>query len=95
MGEGTQLHWQAFQASHLKARVVEVASFVELVLEKLHLGFVGIQAVFVGEAHKQEYTKSIDLRQTKSEDAGTCKRAAFPCRLKATVPRGKFYGKPR
>src|SRR6266576_2384205 len=56
-------------APFLKGSVVE-----ELVLEKPNLGLVGVQAVFVGEAHKQEYTKSIGLRQTKSEDARICKR---------------------
>src|SRR5207244_11012006 len=44
-------------APFLKGSVVE-----ELVLEKPNLGLVGVQAVFVGEAHKQEYNKSIGLR---------------------------------
>src|SRR5207237_944413 len=61
-------------APFLKGGVVELASLVELVLEKPSLGLVGVQAVFVGGAHKQEYTKSIGLRQTKSEDARICKR---------------------
>ena len=74
-------------APFLKGSVVE-----ELVLEKPNLGLVGVQAVFVGEAHKQEYTKSIGLRQTKSEDARLGKKkAAFPCHLKATVPCGRIY----
>jgi uncharacterized iron-regulated protein len=55
-------------APFLKGGVVELASLVELVLEKLNLGLLGVQPVLVGEAHKQEYTKSIGLRQTKSED---------------------------
>src|SRR5438105_9740910 len=45
--------------------VVELASLVELVLEKPNLGLVGVQAVFVGGAHKQEYTKSIDRKSTR------------------------------
>src|SRR5256884_294655 len=61
-------------APFLKSGVVELASLVELVLEELTLGLVGVQAVFVGEAHKQEHTKSIGLRQTKSECARICKR---------------------
>src|SRR5438874_4883305 len=61
-------------APFLKRGVVELASLVELVLEKPNLGLVGVQAVFVGGAHRQEYTKSIGLRQTKSEDARICKR---------------------
>ena len=47
----------------------------------------------------QEYTKSIGLRQTKSEDAKTYERKKkgrisqhFPFRLKATVPCGRIYG---
>jgi len=47
---------------------------VELVLEEVNLGLVGVEAVFVGEAHQQEHTKSIGLRQTKSEDERICKR---------------------
>src|SRR6266704_3529981 len=61
-------------APFLKSGVVELASLVELVLEEPNLGLVGVEAVFVGDAHKQEYTKSIGLRQTKSEDARICKR---------------------
>src|SRR5215469_520342 len=38
-------------APFLQGGVVEVASLVELVLEKLNLGLVGVQAVFVAEAH--------------------------------------------
>ena len=68
---------------------------MELALEKRNLGLVGVETVFVGEAHKREY-KEIGLKQTKSEDdEGTSrqKRAAFPCRLvtlKATVLAVKF-----
>src|ERR1700746_3435434 len=83
-------------AAFLKGGGVEVASLVELVLEELNLGLVGVKAVFVGEAHKQEYTKSIGLRQTKSEDArirtNMQKKVAPPCRLKTTVPCGRIYG---
>src|SRR5438874_2744151 len=40
-------------APFLKGSVVELASLVELVLEKPSLGLVGVQAVFVGGARKQ------------------------------------------
>jgi len=56
-------------APFLKGSVVE-----ELVLEKPTWAWLGVQAVFAGEAHKQEYTKSIGLRQTKSEYARIWKR---------------------
>jgi hypothetical protein len=38
-------------APFLQGGVVQVASLVELVLEKLNLGFVGVKAVFVSESH--------------------------------------------
>src|SRR5437016_11129826 len=65
-------------APFLKRGVVEVASLVELVLEERNLGFVGVETVFVGQAHKHEYTKTIGLRQTKSEDERICKRTHSP-----------------
>ena len=38
-------------APFLQGGVVELASLMELVLEKLNLGLVGVKAVFVGQAH--------------------------------------------
>src|SRR5215469_10862490 len=35
----------------LQGGIVQVASLVELVIEKLNLGFVGVKSVFVSEAH--------------------------------------------
>ena len=64
-----------------KGGAVELASLVELVLEKLNLGLVGVEAVFVGEAHKQEYTKKIGFGKQKAkmlEDAGICKKGRIP-----------------
>src|ERR1700746_1802728 len=52
-------------APFLKRSVVEVASLVELVLEELNLGLVGVQAVFVGEAHRARVYKEQRLQANK------------------------------
>src|SRR5881275_2766450 len=81
-------------APFLKGGVVELASLVELVLEKPSLGLVGVQAVFVGGAHKQMgvYKEHRPKANKKRRRTNMQKKAAFPCHLKATVPCGRVYG---
>src|SRR5215469_11252149 len=75
-------------APFLQGGVVQVASLVELVLEKLNLGLVRVQAVFVGEVH----LLSLDLDVFVHHG---CARRSDRASVRATAPKNRGPAVPR